>query len=92
MCRRTTPFGYLGCPKGQYGVTQKDFWGGIHGGSVHQKPGIAVNLLVYGGLGPIYTPKIVKIFTPLQTHGKEKITVWRSRKFSLATKKRQGNL
>ena len=28
-----------------------------------------------------------KIFTPLQAHGMEKITAWRSGKFSLATQK-----
>jgi hypothetical protein len=29
--------------------------------------------------------KFAKIFTPLQAHGMEKITAWRSGKFSLAT-------
>ena len=28
-----------------------------------------------------------KFFTPLQTHGMEKFTAWRGRKFSLATQK-----
>ena len=31
--------------------------------------------------------KFKKIFTPLQAHGKGKITAWRSGKFSLATQK-----
>ncbi|MBO5741343.1 MAG: hypothetical protein J6R54_05140, partial [Bacteroidaceae bacterium] len=33
--------------------------------------------------------KFKKFFTPLQTLGMEKITPWRGRKFSLATKKKQ---
>ena len=36
--------------------------------------------------------KFKKIFTPLQAHGKGKITAWRSGKFSLATQKNKAVL